>query len=65
VLNKLDLIPADERETQIAAFVKTLRWKGPVFGISAISGEGCRALVHAVQAWLDAHPAQSAVAATS
>jgi GTPase len=65
VLNKLDLVPADEREARIAAFVKALRWKGPVFGISAISGEGCRPLVRAVQAWLDAHPAQSAVAATS
>jgi len=65
VLNKLDLVPADEREARITAFVKALRWKGPVFGVSAISGEGCRPLVHAVQAWLDAHPAQSAVAATS
>ena len=64
VLNKLDLVPADEREARIAAFVKALRWKGPVFGVSAISGEGCRPLVHAVQAWLDAHPAHSAVAAT-
>jgi GTPase len=65
VLNKLDLFPADERHARIAAFVKALRWKGPVFGVSAISGEGCRPLVHAVQAWLDAHPAHSAVAATS
>src|SRR2546429_5637849 len=65
VLNKLDLIPADARQGRIAAFVKALRWKGPVFDVSAISGEGCRALVHAVQAWLDAHPAQSAVAAAS
>jgi GTPase len=65
VLNKLDLVPADEREARITAFVKALRWKGTVFGVSAISGEGCRPLVHAVQAWLDAHPAQNAVAATS
>jgi len=65
VLNKLDLIPADERQAQVAAFVKALRWKGPAFGVSAISGEGCRPLVLAVQAWLDAHPAQAAVAATS
>jgi GTP-binding protein len=65
VLNKLDLVAADEREARIAAFVKALRWKGPVFGVSAISSEGCRPLVHAVQAWLDAYPAQSTVAATS
>jgi GTP-binding protein len=65
VLNKLDLIPSDEREARIAAFVKSLRWKGPVFGIAAISGEGCQPLVRAVQTWLDAHPAQTSVAATT
>ncbi|HEX5864955.1 MAG TPA: GTPase, partial [Casimicrobiaceae bacterium] len=65
VLNKLDLIPSEEREARIAAFVKALRWKGPVFGVAAISGEGCRPLVRAVQAWLDAHPAQTSVAATT
>jgi GTP-binding protein len=57
VLNKLDLIPQDEREARTRAFVKALRWKEPVFGISAINGDGCRALIFAIQDWLDAHPA--------
>jgi GTP-binding protein len=56
VLNKLDLVPVDERKTRAAQFVKALRWKGPVFAISAINGDGCRALTFAVQAWLDEHP---------
>ncbi len=56
VLNKLDLLPRDERDARVAAFVKSLRWKGPVFPIAAISGDGCRALTFAVQAWLDEHP---------
>jgi GTP-binding protein len=64
VLNKLDLLPAEERKARIAAFVKAYRWKGPVFGVSAINGEGCRELVYALSAWLDAHPAQPAVALT-
>jgi GTP-binding protein len=64
VLNKLDLIPDAERDARIAAVVKALRWKGPVFAISALTGEGCRALVYAVQTWLEAHPAQSAAAVT-
>jgi GTP-binding protein len=64
VLNKLDLVPAEEREARIAAFVKSLRWKGPVFGIAAISGEGCRTLVYAIQDWLQEHPAEPALAAT-
>jgi GTP-binding protein len=45
VLNKLDLIPADEREARCKAFIKALKWKGRVFEISAISGDGCRPLV--------------------
>jgi GTP-binding protein len=57
VLNKLDLVPDDERERRVKAFVRALRWKGPVFPIAAISGDGCRPLVFAIQDWLDANPA--------
>jgi GTP-binding protein len=62
VLNKLDLVPADERDARVKAFVRKLRWKGPVYAIMAISGEGCRPLVYAIQDWLDAHPAAPATA---
>jgi len=58
VLNKIDLIARQERQGRIAAFVKRYRWKGPVFGIAAISGEGCRELVYAIQAWMAKHPAE-------
>jgi GTP-binding protein len=57
VLNKLDLVPEDEREKRVKAFVRALRWKGPVFAVAAINGEGCRPLVYKIQDWLDAHPA--------
>lgn len=57
VLNKIDLIPEDERAARIAAFVKALRWKEPVYAVAAIKGEGCAPLIHAIQDWLDAHPA--------
>jgi GTP-binding protein len=59
VLNKVDLIDADERKARVAAFVNSYRWKGPVFTIAAISGEGCRDLVYAVQRWLEAHPSEA------
>jgi GTP-binding protein len=59
VLNKLDLLPAEEREARISRLVKALRWKGPVFGVAAIKGEGCRALVYAVAEWLEQHPAET------
>jgi len=55
VLNKLDLIAPEERAARVKAFVSALRWKGPVFEIAAINGEGTRALVYAVQEWLDRH----------
>ena len=57
VLNKVDLIADDEREKRVKAFVRSYRWKGPVFAISAVNGEGCRELTFAIQEWLDAHPA--------
>jgi len=60
VLNKTDLVPADERAARIKAFVRAYGWKGPVFAIAAVNGEGCRDVVFAVQEWLDAHPASTA-----
>jgi GTP-binding protein len=57
VLNKLDLVPKAEREASVAAFVKSLRWKGPVAAIAAVNGSGCRELTFRIQDWLDAHPA--------
>ena len=60
VLNKLDLVPEEERHARIEAFVKAYRWKGPVFPVSAINGDGCRELVYKLQDWLDAHPASEA-----
>lgn len=48
VLNKLDVVPEDERETRVKDIVRRLRWKGPVFRISALTREGCEPLVRAV-----------------
>jgi len=48
VLNKLDMVPAEERAARVKDFVKRLRWKGPVFEISALTREGCEPLIKAV-----------------
>jgi GTP-binding protein len=48
VLNKLDMVPADEREARVKDFVKRMRYKGPVFQISALTREGCEELVKSV-----------------
>jgi GTPase len=55
VLNKLDLIPEEQRAARVAEFVKAYRWKGPVFAITAINGEGTRELIFKIQDWLDAN----------
>lgn len=47
VLNKLDMLDADERDKRVKDFVRRLRWKGPVFAISALTREGCEQLVRA------------------
>ena len=54
VLNKLDLIPEEERAERVAAFLEAY---GPVerhFQISAMKGEGTQALIFAIQDLLDA-----------
>ncbi len=48
VLNKLDMIPAEERVQRVVNFVKRYGWKGPVFEISALTREGCEHLVQAI-----------------
>jgi GTP-binding protein len=59
VMNKLDLIPADERAARVQAFLGAF---GPVerhFEISAINGEGCEKLIFAVQDFLDSQDARA------
>jgi GTP-binding protein len=48
VLNKLDMVPTDQRAELVKEFVKRFKFKGPVFEISALNREGCEALVKAV-----------------
>jgi GTPase len=45
VLNKLDMVPADERQKRVKDFIKRFAWKGPVFEISALTREGCEELI--------------------
>jgi GTP-binding protein len=45
VLNKVDMLPVEEREAVIADFVKRYKFKGPVFQISALTREGCEPLI--------------------
>ena len=48
VLNKLDLLPPAEGEALCKDIVRRLRWKGPLFRISAVTGAGTRELCEAL-----------------
>ncbi|EMP53915.1 GTPase CgtA [Marinobacter santoriniensis NKSG1] len=53
VLNKVDMIPEQDRDAHCQAIVDELGWDGPVFRISALSGEGTKALTQAVMRWIE------------
>ncbi len=59
VLNKMDLLSPEERAAAAKAIVKGLRWKGPVFSVSAVTGEGCRELSAKLMERLEAMRAES------
>jgi GTPase len=48
VLNKIDLLPADEADRRCKDIVRQLRWKGPVFRISGLAHVGTQELCQAV-----------------
>jgi len=48
VLNKLDMIPEEERVAKVLDFVRRYGWKGPVFQISALTRQGCEQLVQTI-----------------
>jgi len=48
VLNKLDMVPAEEREARVKDFIKRFKYKGPVFEISALTREGCEILIKTI-----------------
>ena len=48
VLNKMDMVPKDERAERVSKFLKAFKFNGPVFQVSALSKDGCDHLVKAV-----------------
>jgi GTP-binding protein len=54
VLNKKDLLLDDEFEQRSAELCESLGWTGPVYGISAVSGEGTQQLISDLMLRLEA-----------
>lgn len=74
VLNKLDLIPEEERAEHVAAFLQAYGWEGVqehdpyapfdlaaprYFTIAGLTGEGCQTLTYAIMDYLDAMRAKA------
>ena len=53
VLNKIDLLADDHRAATREALLKELNWTGPVFEVSAATGEGTEALGQAIMRELE------------
>lgn len=58
VLNKVDLLPEEERDARCRDIVERLQWTGPVYRVAAISAEGTKELcgdimTHLEGCWAD------------
>ena len=61
VLNKIDLLPEDEREVRCRDIIEHLAWSGPVFEVSAVSRTGTAELVFQIMQFLEQQKTMSAV----
>ncbi|WP_299179813.1 Obg family GTPase CgtA [uncultured Neptuniibacter sp.] len=53
VLNKLDMVPEEEREERCQAVIDALDWQGPVYKVSALGQQGTDEMMRDIQAFLD------------
>ncbi|MDO4693491.1 MAG: GTPase ObgE [Eikenella sp.] len=79
VLNKFDMLPAEEQDSRVAAFLSAIGWDYPapddrfgfdrdtprVFRISALTHQGTQELVQTIQRYLEAEKARAAEAAAA
>ena len=49
----MDLLLPEEQQALTQAMVDALQWEGPVYAISALSGDGCEALCADVMAYIE------------
>ncbi|MDH5190298.1 MAG: GTPase ObgE [Gammaproteobacteria bacterium] len=53
VLNKTDLVPEEMRNEFCQEIVEKLKWQGPVFYISAVSGDGVKQLIYKIMEYIE------------
>jgi GTP-binding protein len=54
-------VPAEARDALVKDFIKRMRWKGPVFQVSALAREGLGPMVQAIYEHVAAHKVQAPV----
>jgi GTP-binding protein len=64
VLNKTDLLAADEIDAHCQAIVEKLNWQGQIFQISAATGAGCEAVCRAILNYLEQQDSNNEITAT-
>ena len=55
VLNKVDMLPEDQRDQICRTFIQKLGWAEKHFIVSALTGEGCKQLTYAIMDYLEQH----------
>lgn len=53
VLNKVDMLPEDQRDQICQDLIRKLRWTDQYFSISALTGDGCQQLIYAIMEYLE------------
>jgi GTP-binding protein len=51
-INKMDLLPADERLETANALLKAINYQGDFYNISALNGLGCKELIKGLFEWV-------------
>ncbi|OZI25920.1 GTPase ObgE [Bordetella genomosp. 9] len=62
VLNKLDMVATEDADALKARFCQEFDWTGPVYTVSALTGEGTQDLIWALQDYLDAENRKDQIA---
>jgi GTP-binding protein len=53
IVNKIDLLDSKVQAKTVEKFIKAMRWKGPHFAISAMTGDGCRELCFEIMKFIE------------
>ena len=59
VLNKVDMLPEDQKNQICETLIRKLNWTEKYFMISALTGEGCRQLTYEIMDYLEQHLAST------